>query len=129
MTEEGGVRIDAANSTQSPDKKFAYHFAFTDTRKRALRQVRVEDVSDEKATLLLDQANPTLSARGQWIGDPEPLVPTDPRLTWLATVSDSVRVARFTLTFADGQTLTLLQGTLYPAGLKSAIRHAFGQNY
>jgi hypothetical protein len=129
LTNEAGVQINTANFTLNADKKIIFVFEFTDTQKRALSRVRVEDESDEVATLLVDVAQPTLSATGQWRGETEPLEWNDPRLSWLATISNTLRVFRFALTFADGHTLVIHQGTLYPAVVKEAVRRSVGQNY
>lgn len=129
MTNEGGVQINLASYTLNAEKKALYVFEFTDSRSRALRRVLVEDVSDTAALTLVDDAAPVLAANGRWHGETPTLEWSDPRLGWLATISNSLRVFRFTLTFADGQTLVLLQGAFYPAGLKAATRQALGQNY
>lgn len=129
LTREGGVQINAANFTVNPEKKFVYVFEFTVEGNRPLRHVRVEDVSDEPVVMLIDRADPTLSAAGLWHGESEPLSTGNGRLKWLATVSNSLRVVRVTLTFADGKTQVLHQGTLFPANIKSAVRQAMGQNY
>jgi len=129
MTNEDGVQINAAVFTMNPEKKFVYLFEFTVAGNRALRHVRVEDVSDESALLLIDQPAPTLSATGLWHGESSPLGTSDPRLKWLATLPNSLRVTRFTLTFADGKTQVLHQGTLYPAGIKAAARQTMGEKY
>ena len=129
MTREGGVQINTAGFTMNPEKKFVYVFEFTVEGKRPLRHVRVEDVSDESVVMLVDRADPTLSAAGLWRGESEPLSTGNGKLKWLATVSNSLRVVRFTLTFADGKTQVIHQGTLFPAGLKSVVRHTMGQNY
>ena len=129
LTREGGVQINAAGFTLNPEKKFVYVFELTIEGNRPLRHVRVEDVSDESAVTLVDRADPTLSAAGLWHGESEPLSTGNGRLRWLATVSNSLRVVRFTLTFADGKTQVLHQGTLFPAALKSTVRQAMGQNY
>lgn len=129
MTNEGGVQINTANFTLSPEKKIVYGFAFTDSRRRTLRSVRVEDVSDAKAFTLVEDARPEISPAGQWRGEAAPIGSGDPRLNWIATISNTVRVFRFTLTFGDGQTLVLHQGALYPAPVKAAVRQAFGMNY
>jgi len=128
-TNEGGVQIDTANFTLNPDKKIVYVFKFTDSRRRALRSVRVDDVSDTAVAKLVDDAQPQLSPAGQWHRETEALEMSDPRLEWLGTISNSLRVFRFTLTLADGQTLVLHQGALYPAALKAAVRQALGQKY
>jgi hypothetical protein len=129
MTNEGGVQINTASFTLNADKKIVYEFAFTESRRRLLRSVRVEDVSDAAAFTLVEDAPPELSSTGQWRGEAAPIGSGDPRLGWLATISNTVRVFRFTLTFSDGQKLVLHQGALYPAPIKAAVRQAFGQNY
>jgi hypothetical protein len=128
LTNEGGVQVDVANFTMTSDNKLVYAFAFTDSRKRPLRRVLVEDVSDETPKMLVDSAD-ALSATGQWRGASEPLGATDPRLQWIATLPNSLRVFRFTVTFADGKNLVLHQGMFCPAPIKSSVRHSFGQNY
>jgi hypothetical protein len=129
MTNEGGVRIDGATFVFNKDKKVVYAFAFTDSRKRALRSVRAEDVSDTAPLVLLDDAQPKLSAAGEWHGESTPADAGDPRLEWFATITNSVRVYRLTLTFADGQTLVLLQGAMFPAQVKAIVRQAYGEKY
>jgi hypothetical protein len=126
---EGGVQIQVANFRVSKDKKIIYVFAFTDSRGRALRKVRVQDVSDEAAVTLLDDAQPKSEPDGTWHRETEPLEFGAPRAGWLATISNSVRVFRFTLTFSDGQILVLNQGMFYPAAIKESVRRAFGMTY
>ena len=65
LTNEDGVQINSANLTLNPNKKMVYVFEFTDHRNRALRSVRVEDVSDTVAIPLVDDAEPKLAAAGR----------------------------------------------------------------
>jgi hypothetical protein len=53
--------------------------------------------------LLLSFAAPLPAADGAWRRETEPLPPTDPQLGWLATITNTLRVYRFTLTSADGR--------------------------
>jgi len=129
LISEGGVQINTASFTLSPEKKVLFVFEFTDTRKRPLRSVRVEDVSGDKPQVMVEDDQPKLSAAAQWHGEAPPLEWNHSRIAWLATISNSLRVYRFTLTFADGQTLVIHQGALFPAAMKSAVRQALGQNY
>ena len=129
LTNEGGVQINLATYTINTEKKILYVFECTESRGRALRRVQVEDVSDTAAVTLVDDGSPKLAASGRWHSETPPLELGDPRLGWLATISNSLRVFRFTLTFADGQRLVLHQGAFFPAGLKAATRQALGQNY
>jgi hypothetical protein len=129
LTAEGGVQINAAGFTLNPDKKIVFVFECTDSRKRALQNVRVEDVSGDKPDILVEHTQPKLSDAGEWRGESQPLEWNNSRLAWLATLSNSLRVFRFTLTFTNGQALVIHQGTLFPAVMKSAVRQTVGQNY
>ena len=129
LTNEGGVQIRLANFFVNKDKKIVYSFAFADIRDRALQRVQVQDLSDEVAVMLLDDTQPKSERDGVWHRESEPFEFNDPRLSWIATISNSLRVFRFTLTFSDGKTMVLQQGMLYPAGLKESVRHIFGMTY
>jgi hypothetical protein len=129
MTEADGVQMTVATCSLTPEKKPIYIFALTDARKRAVRTIRVEDVSESAPVLLLEDSSPKFSDVGGWHRETEPLEPTDPRLGWLATISNTLCVYRITVTFSDGHAVELLQGTLYPAQVKSAMRQALGQKY
>lgn len=129
MKQEDGVQIAQAGITLAAEKKVQYIFAFTDSRNRALRRVLVEDVSDAAAVPLVDDAQPKLSGKGEWKGEVPASDWSDARVRWLATISNSLRVFRFSLTFADGRTLVLYQGAFYPAPMKAAVRQTMGQNY
>jgi hypothetical protein len=128
-TTDDGVQIQVANFTVNKDKKIVYVFAFNDSRGRALRSVRVDDVSDEAAVMLVDDAQPKLEPAGTWHRETEPLEFDDAKVGWFTTISNSLRVFRFTLTFSDGRKLVLHQGMLYPAVLKESVRRTFGLNY
>lgn len=129
MTSEDGVLINQATFTLNADKKIFYVFSYTDSRNRALRRVLVEDVSDAAPLTLVDDAKPQPAAGGKWLGETSPVEWNDPRITWLATISNSLRIYRFTLTFADGRTLVVHQGSFFPAPMKAAVRQTMGQNY
>lgn len=129
MTSEDGVTITQATFSLNADKKVFYVFSCTDSRNRALRRVQVEDVSDAAPLSLVDDAKPQPAAGGKWLGETPSLAWNDPKIMWLATISNSLRVYRFTLTFADGRTLVLLQGSFFPASLKGVVRQTMGQNY
>jgi len=122
------IQIEFSGCALNREKKLVYGFEFSDARGRALRHVRVEDVSDDAPVLLLDDAQPALE-RNRWRGTSRLFEPEDPALAWVATITNSLRVFRFTITQADGREIVLHQGAMYPNGMKSGIRQAWGQNY
>ena len=129
LVSEDGVQINTATFAPNADKKIVFVFEFTDGRSRALRSVRVEDVSEETPVLMVESVQPKLSATGQWRGETDPLTLSDRRLGWLATLPNTLRVYRFTLIFSEGKSLILQQGTFFPAAVKSAVRQSLGENY
>ena len=82
----------------------------------ALARVQVEDVSDEGLIPLVDDAAPKLSPTGQWRTELSPAEWKDPRITWLATVSNTLRVYRSTT-----RPLVLMNTTDGPAVSNSSI--------
>jgi hypothetical protein len=127
-SKKDGVQIELATCTLNRDKKLVYAFELSDERKRAVRRVRVEDVSDASSALLVDDTQPALT-QNRWRGSSRPFEPGDPSLAWLATITNSVRVYRFTVTFADGHEVALLQGSMFPNFIKSSIRQTWGEKY
>ena len=127
--EEDGVRIVGLGLRPDADKKkVLYSFIFSDARSRALKNVKVEDISDETPFLLVDDTAPQL-VKGRWLGDSPAFAADDSYLKWVFQVDNSMRVIRFTITFADGHTLVINQGSAYPDFMKSVIRHMFGEKY
>jgi hypothetical protein len=124
-----GVQVELASFSLNAEKNFVYTFEFSDAKRRALRGVRIEDVSDTKPFALVEDAQPVVPAGGRWRGESRPLAASEPGLSWIQTISNTLRVFRLTLTFADGRTLTLHQGSLYPAGSKGPLRQALGMKY
>lgn len=123
------VRIDAASFTlDAKSRRFAYTFAVTEKRPGVLKAIRVEDISDDKPELLLEDSAPELRD-GKWHGVCAPISADDVRLKWLSTIDNTARVYRFTFTTKDGRTHVLDQGALFPGPMKSAIRRSFGGSY
>jgi hypothetical protein len=119
---EAGLRPDAQL------KKVLYGFHFSDTGGHSLQSVRVEDVSETEAVLLLEDLQPKMVDH-QWNGTTRLFEADDPALKWVFYVNDSVRVYRFSITFADGRKLILNQAAMVPGWVKMTIRHMFGEKY
>lgn len=128
-TEADGVRIESTRAVLDPTKKsLVYTFEFSDAQKRAVRSVKVEDVSDDAISVLVDDASPEID-KGRWLRVSRSLGPDDECLTWIFNLENTVRIFRFTIVFTDGRTAVLNQGAMYPNPLKAAIRHMFGKDY
>jgi hypothetical protein len=101
---------------QRPD----FAFGFTVKNAQAPRRVIIEDITEEKSTLLLTDDAPTLSGN-QWRRDVTGMLATDPRLEWLTKLNNEMRIYRFTITAADGHKVVLNQATSYPGFAKTQI--------
>jgi hypothetical protein len=129
MAKEGSIQILHAGGDVEPNKhQFFYKFAFADSSGSELRSVLVEDVSDEKAVLLVEDLQPKLVER-RWDATSRFFNRDDEPIKWVFYVGDSFRVFRFTVTFADGRKIVLHQGSRVPAWAKAGIRSIFGEKY
>jgi len=109
-------------------KEVKYTFEFSDAHSRGLKAVKVEDVSDDAPFLLVDDTAPQYT-NGRWHGASRTFGAGDEYLKWIYQLENSLRVYRFTITFADGHELIIHQGSTFPNFMKSAIRHMFGEKY
>ena len=127
-TKRDGVQTEPVIFNLDADKKLVYLFGFTDAKNRTLKSVRVEDVSDAAPVTLFEDAAPALE-KGRWHKTSAPFGAGQPHLAWMSTITNTVRVFRFTLTFADGQQFVLLQGAMFPSFIKEGVRKAWGEKY
>ena len=102
-----------------------YGFAYRDSSGVNPKSVRVEDVTDSKSVLLLEDLNPVLDHQS-WMGVSQPLTAGDPAGEWLSYLDSNTRIFQVTVTQADGSKVILHQGWSVPAWLKPAIRQAMG---
>lgn len=91
-------------------------------------RVAVDDVTDNPIVPLVEDDAPHL-VRGMWVCAQRPRDVKDPGVKWLLTVDDSIEVFRFAVTGADGRVSVLYQPVVFPAMLKTAVRHVLGLNY
>jgi len=124
-----GYTVLGAISQPSPQgHQIIYQFAFSAPPGAALKRVQVDDISDEKSSPLIDDTHPWLSDN-VWHMETSPMASDDPRLSWIFTVTPSMRVYRFTLTDQAGHTTIMHQLTGYPDFIKAVIRSKWGEKY
>jgi hypothetical protein len=126
--QEGTVSVRAAQllpPTEATKKEVTYYFEFMDSSGVAPQSVKVEDVTDEKPMLIIEDKHPKL-LNNRWIGRSEPLDGASPLLGWVSYIDDSMRVYRFRIVTAEGKELILNQGWSVPAWFKAAMRKTLG---
>lgn len=107
-------------------KKLRFLFGFDSKGLPPITHVRVEDVADDRAVLLVDDASPALE-KGRWARPSEWFAGDAPELLWLTYLDDSFRVYRITVTLHDGRTVVLHQGMSFGAFGKGMLRQVVGQ--
>jgi hypothetical protein len=127
--EHDGFRVERASF--SPDKEapqLRYEFALRALQPPSVSHIRVDDLSDETLVTLMDDPHPEF-VDSRWTAHTDMIPATDPTLKWMFQITPSIRVFRFTITRTDGQKITLDQVCTYPAVVKQAIRHDWGEKY
>ncbi|PTX90935.1 hypothetical protein [Opitutus sp. ER46] len=128
--EGGGYRVELAMVFPGKENRQAYYqFGMSATAKApALQRLRIEDISDEKPALLLDEANPKFE-KNSWMGKTDIIAAEDRRMAWLFQITSSMRVYRFTLTTTAGETITFNHVSIYPPMIKESMRAKWGEKY
>ena len=106
-------------------KAIDYHFSFTEKEGRGLRSVVVEDVSDPKAEILVEDGQPSLQGK-DWHGVSGPKLPDDPRLAWLNDPDDTFRIFRYTIVTADGRQIVMYNAAGYLPFAKTYLKKQLG---
>ena len=118
--------VGAAIVPNVEKKQFIYSFGLWAKKEKAPKHVTVEDVSEEKPELLVDDAGPKLDDKQTWKQATEPKTATDPRLGWLYHEGNSPRIYRFTIVTDDGRRLVMHHLVFYPVFLKEPLRKILG---
>jgi hypothetical protein len=106
-----------------------YKFALTAPAGVTLKEVLIDDISDEQSAAgLVDDQKPWLDGN-LWHGETKPVDVKDPSLAWAYTVTPSMRVYRFTITDTAGIKTVLYQVAGYPPYIKAAMRFSWGEKY
>lgn len=103
--------------------ELTYTFGFSALSGRSLKRVVVEDVSGPTAVRLVDDASPVLDSR-YWKGFSTPRRAGDETLGWLHAPGNTEKVFRFVITFADGETESIYQASIWRGQSKPIIRKA-----
>lgn len=124
-----GYTVDTSVLEPGKENREAfYKFGLLCSHEPALRRIRVEDISDVEAALLIDDRDPKFKDR-QWTKASEVIAANDPRFQWVYQITMSMRVYKFTLTRNDGTEVSFNHVTVYPPYVKALVRAKWGEKY
>jgi hypothetical protein len=120
--------VDEAGLTtyRTEGKNFVrWQFVILPKEETALRLVRIEDVTDDKPVLILEDRAPQIDER-RWSRQSD-LVHADTRaIPWLFESGRTIRVFRITVRERNGKTSTLYQAVLFTPKAKKDFRVLMG---
>ena len=120
------VNVDAAIFLVNTQLKKGNHCISIEFKKKVVpRSVKVEEVTADKAQLLIDDQAPKLTGTS-WRSVCATLGPDDPSLQWVHEIDDSFRVYRVTVVLSDGRQIIQHHATVYPEHVKARMRREFG---
>lgn len=128
MATKDDITVRHAGLIPSPkfeDKQLMYLFDLEDKNPVPAKAIRVEDVTDEKTILMVEDLNPKFEKQ-RWFTTSRKYSGDDPEMVWISQLGDTMRVFRFTVTKADGSKIVLNQGWMVPAWTKTPMRQALG---
>jgi hypothetical protein len=109
--------------------QLVYKFVLTTPAGVTLKEVLIDDISDEQSVAaLVDDQKPWVD-KNIWHGETRAFDAKDPLLAWAYTVTPSTRVYRFTITDTAGIKTVLYQVSGYPPFIKAAMRSSWGEKY
>ena len=123
-SEDEVAKIEVAGYLIGPGKgenKRAYltwTFSVSFKQKKDLVSVRVEDVTDDKPILLVEDKLPIIN-NDIWKGKHKPLLINEDSLPWIYDKKTTIKVFKFTLTFKDNSTNIIYQPAWYSKQVKS----------
>lgn len=116
--EKSGIKVEVA-AFMVGEGKLIFTFGFL-TKKNPTKVV-VEDVSDTKPLVLVEDASPKIEER-YWRGDAVPLPLTKTGVPWVFERGDTTRIFRFTVTLkGEAQPVVLYQPAIYPRDAKAQL--------
>jgi hypothetical protein len=120
------MKMEAAGIVTGPGPsgpQLVYSFTFSLKRPLHMTRVRVEDVTNKSAVLLVDDHTPKV-AGNLWNAGTRAAPLTPENFPWMFEDSKSLRVFRVTVSAADQPDIILEQPAIYPASAKKVMIQA-----
>ena len=131
----GALESSVNQSNLETTKELRYGFTFSVKRRGEFpTAVKVEDVNDNEAHLLVFQSDPKLEKEAQtywgdhvprsWNGKSAPQKATDKNLEWLMSDQNSIRIHRYTITMNTGKSVVAYFALKFVRSTKRDMRAA-----
>lgn len=116
------VKVLGARFMLSPQTKNGiYDIAVAFAPGAVPASIRVEDVTDEKPALILQDDAPQLFENKAWRKTSDPVDLDGESMKWMHDIDDSFRVYAFHITLKDGQKILLHQAAIYLGFFKQGM--------
>ena len=107
---------------QLPTNVIQYAFALKWKDAHLPASIKVEDVTDARPVVLVEDPNPTSS---DWEGMSAVFSLNDPNLVWVQSTEDAVRIYCFTVVTSSGEHIQLYQAVNYSYHFTAHLRRYF----
>jgi hypothetical protein len=127
-TENDRLVVDEAGLTtyRTEGKNFVrWQFAIMPKEQTALRLVRIEDVTDDRPVLILEDRAPRIDER-RWSRQSNLIRANTRSIPWLFEFGRTTRVFRITVRETNGRTSILYQAVLFTSKAKKDFRVLMG---
>lgn len=115
----------AAFLTNKTQKQGTYVFSMLFNEGAVPQSIKIEDVSESKAQLIVDDMKPVLANR-TWHFICKPIGADDASMKWIHDIDDSFRVYLFSVTLTNGRVISIYHAVLYPSFLKAHLLRELG---
>lgn len=121
----GPYEMTTAGFSFGPDASgqhlaLVFGFDLSVARRTKPTRIRVEDVTGEKAILLVDDQAPQTD-RGFWSANAAPITVSRDSVPWLFETGPTTKVFRVTISAAKKADIVLYQPSIYAAATKAAL--------
>jgi hypothetical protein len=107
------------------EKKALYSMVLEFKTSPRPRSVKIEDVSENPSSVMIDDANPKVNGK-LWFWASAPKTADAPELQWIKEIDESFRVYRISVALDNGRQVSFYHVVFYTPMLKWMIRKGLG---
>ena len=124
--EDKDVKVIVAELRANPKEKKALYSIVLEFKATARpRSVKIEDVSENTASIMIDDADPKVSGK-LWFWTGAPMSADAPQLHWINEIDESFRIYRVSVALDNGRQVSFHHVMFYTPMLKWMIRKGLG---